>query len=268
MLKALLLAGFAAFAALPACADERPSPMQPGKTWDAIREAVVGDADIRDGSNLYKLAAPFRAEDAATVPVHITQAPGAPDARRLFLVIDENPAPVAAEFTFGPAMRPLDLEARVRVDAYSNVRAIVEAEDGALYMTGRFVRGSGGCSAPAAKDAAAALAALGQMKVRWYDADTAVQPADRRLAQVMLRHPNYSGLQRDPLSLLYIPAHFVDSMEVRQGDDLLFSMTGGISISEDPAFRFAYTDSGAGDLFVVATDTEGQVFTGAFPPTM
>lgn len=271
MLRTLLLAGFTALAALPVRADEQPSPMQPSETWNEISYNVIGDAEVRDGSGLYTLEAPFRAEDAATVPVHITQAPGAPDVRRLFLVVDENPAPVAAEFTFGPAMSPLDLEARVRVDAYSNVRAIVEAEDGALYMTGRFVRASGGCSAPAAKDAIAALEALGQMKIRWYDtaaAPAGPQLADRREAQVMLRHPNYSGMQRDQVSLLYIPARFVDTMEVRQGDELLFAMTGGISISEDPTFRFAYTDTGAGDLSVVATDTDGTVFKGTFPPTM
>ncbi len=269
MLRMLLLAGFAALAALPARADQQPSPLQPSETWDEISYNVIGDAEVRDGSGLYTLEAPFRAEDAATVPVHVIQAPGAPDVRRLLLVVDENPAPVAAEFTFGPAMSPLDLEARVRVDAYSNVRAIVEAADGALYMTGRFVRASGGCSAPAAKDAVAALEALGQMKIRWYDGDTdAAVGAGRREAQVMLRHPNYSGMQRDQVSLLYIPARFVDTMEVRQGDELLFSMTGGISISEDPTFRFAYTDTGAGDLSVVATDTDGAVFKGMFPPTM
>ena len=267
MLRMLLLAGFAVLAALPARADQQPSPLQPSETWDEISYNVIGDAEVRDGSGLYTLEAPFRAEDAATVPVHIIQAAGAPDARRLFLVVDENPAPVAAEFTFGPAMSPLDLEARVRVDAYSNVRAIVEAADGALYMTGRFVRASGGCSAPAAKDAVAALEALGQMKIRWYDTDAALPP-DRRMAQVMLRHPNNSGMQRNQVSLLYIPARFVDTMEVRQGDELLFSMTGGISISEDPTFRFAYTDTGAGDLSVVATDTDGAVFKGTFPPTM
>ena len=100
MLRALLLA--AVFAAppifAPALADERPSPLQPSDSWDAIRFDVVGDAEIRDGSDLYTLEAPFRAEDAATVPVRIVQAPDAPDPRRLILVIDENPSPLAAEF--------------------------------------------------------------------------------------------------------------------------------------------------------------------------
>jgi sulfur-oxidizing protein SoxY len=102
------------------------------------------------------------------------------------------------------------------------------------------------------------------MRMRWYDDGGA--SGGRSEAQVMLRHPNYSGLQRDPISLLYIPAHFVDSLEVRQGGELLFSVTGGISISEDPAFRFRYADNGAGVFTVSATDSKGTGFEGAFSP--
>jgi sulfur-oxidizing protein SoxY len=198
------------------------------------------------------------------VPIRFVQAEGAPDVRRLTLLIDENPAPVAAEFTFGPAMQPVDLETRVRVDAYSNVRAIVEAEDGRTYMTGRYVRASGGCSAPASKDAAAALAALGQMRARWFE-DAPLQAAygaRRRSCSGIRTTPD---LQRDQVTHLFVPAHFVDTLDVRQRDEVLFTMTGGISISEDPTFRFRYTDSGAGALSVRASDTEGAVFEQTFP---
>jgi sulfur-oxidizing protein SoxY len=258
LLRTALL--FVALAA-PALAEEA-GPLRPSATWDEIRGDIV-DGEVRDGDALYGIEAPFRAEDAATVPVRITQAAGAPDVRRLILVVDENPAPVAAEFSFGDAMAPLDLELRVRVDAYSNVRAIIEGADGARHMAGRFVRASGGCSAPAAKDAAAALAELGRMKVRWLDD----APDGRRRAQVMLRHPNYSGLQRDQVTQLFVPANFVHELEVRQGGELLFRVEGGISISEDPAFRFAYTGSDA-PLEVRARDTDGREFQGTFPAGM
>jgi sulfur-oxidizing protein SoxY len=266
--KTLIAALAVALAMAPAAADERPAgPLEPSQSWETLRPNVVGDAAIEDAGELYALAAPFRAHDAATVPIRFTQAEGAPDVARLTIVIDENPAPVAATFEFGPAMQPIDLELRVRVDAYTNVRAIVETTDGARYMTGGFVRAAGGCSAPAAKDAAEAMAALGEMRLRWFDAEAPAQSGIRREAQVMLRHPNYSGLQRDQLTQLFIPPHFVDSLEVRQGEELLFSMTGGISISEDPAFRFAYTETGAG-LTVTATDTKGARFEQDFPVGM
>jgi sulfur-oxidizing protein SoxY len=260
-----LVATAALLAATPLAAEEAAAPMQPSPIWEELKGDVVGEVAIRDGAGLYALEAPFRAHDAATVPVRFSQAPGAPDVARMTLVVDANPAPVAAEFAFGPAMQPVDIETRVRVDAYTNVRAIVETVEGELYMAGGFVRAAGGCSAPAAKDAEAALAALGQMKARWFDAEA--EASGRREAQVMLRHPNYSGLQRDQLTHLYIPAHFVDSLQVRQGDEILFTMSGGISISEDPTFRFGYADHG-GALAVRATDTEGAVFEGRFPVGM
>lgn len=254
---ALVFAGLLACG--PVLSDDRPSPMQPSESWDAIRGDVAAPGDIRDGSGLYTLQAPMRADDAAAVPVHITAAPGAPDIRKLTLVVDQNPAPVAGTFEFGTAMQPLDLEVRLRVDAYSNVRAIVEAADGAQYMVGRFVRASGGCSAPAATDAAAAKTSLGQMKVRWFDPE----PDGRREAQVMLRHPNNSGMQRDQVTLLFIPADFVDQLSVTQGDELLFRVSGGISISENPTFRFRYLPSGA-PISIRATDTDGGVYQGSF----
>jgi sulfur-oxidizing protein SoxY len=262
-IAAALVAGLAT--AAPA-EEKAAAPLQPSERWEVMRADVVGDAEIRDGSALYVFEAPFRAYDAAMVPLHVVQAPGAPDVARLTVVIDENPAPVAAEFDVGPGMQPLDLELRVRVDAYSNVRAIVETVDGETYMTGGFVRASGGCSAPALKDQAAAMAALGEMKLRLLEAAPA-QSGVRRTAQVMLRHPNYSGLQMDQVTQLYIPAKFVDHLEMRQGDETLFTVSGGISISEDPTFRFGYTETGAG-MSVHATDTDGAVFEQTFPAGM
>ena len=50
----------------------------------------------------------------------------------------------------------------------------------------------------------------------------------------MLRHPNNSGLQMDQVTRLYTPARYVDHFAVYQGDDLIFSVEGGISISQDP----------------------------------
>jgi sulfur-oxidizing protein SoxY len=81
----------------------------------------------------------------------------------------------------------------------------------------------------------------------------------------MIRHPNNSGLQRHQVSLLYIPANYVDELHVWQGDALLFSMEAGISISEDPNFRFTYLSNGAATFKVEAKDTEGNAFRGEWP---
>ncbi len=240
------------------------NPLTDSPTWDAIRVDIAGEAVLQDGGTLLSMDAPYRAEDAATVPVVLEQTDTAQEITGLTLVVDENPAPVAGTFRFGEAMHPLKLELRVRVNQYSNLRAIAETPGGS-FMTGRFVKASGGCSAPAGKDPAAALADMGAMRLKLFGAEQPLQSGQRREAQVMIRHPNYSGLQRDQITQLFIPAHFIHELEIRQGDELLFSMEGGISISENPVFRFDYTDNGAPVLHVHAVDTDGNVFDQTLP---
>ncbi|AUH33281.1 quinoprotein dehydrogenase-associated SoxYZ-like carrier [Paracoccus tegillarcae] len=253
-MKAWLIAGL--LLATPVLAQE--NPMQPSATWDDLRESVVGlteeppvDAAILD------LDAPIRAHDAAIVPIRLTQPADAPDLTDLILVIDENPAPVAAEYNFGSALMPLDFEVRVRVNAYSDVRAIGTGPDGAQVMAGRFVKASGGCSAPAGKDMTTVMDTMGQM--RWKSA----QEDGRTIGTLMIRHPNFSGLQRDQVTLLNIPPHFIDTLEVRQGEEMLFTMSAGISISEDPVFRFGYTPNGQ-PVTVHIEDTDGNSWDQSF----
>ena len=273
MKNMLIGAAMAALMSTGAIAGEAvKNPLVNGETWTDLKYDVVEDMPLIQSDDLFTLDAPFRAFDAATVPVHITQSEGS-KARieKLILVVDENPSPVVAEFTFGENMGALDFETRVRVNSYSNVRAIGITEGGDAYMTGRYVKASGGCSAPASKDAAAALASLGKMKIRQFDdldqpaQSSADQTGQRRVAQIMIKHPNYSGLSRDQITHLFVLARFIDVLEVYQGDDLLFKMEAGISISEDPSFRFTYTDNGSDTLRIYAEDTEGEVFEQTFP---
>jgi len=239
------------------------NPSQDCPTWDELKEQVLNGALPVSDDALFALNAPFRADDPAFVPLHLTQGAGSAPIEALTLIIDENPAPVAAEFAFGRAMHPLDMELRVRVNAYSNVRAIATTASSSL-MAGRFVKATGGCAAPAARDAAAMAAQAGQMRFQVL-ASEVVAGQLRREVKLMIRHPNATGFQRDQVSLLNIPAHFIDVLEVRQGEDLLFRLQAGISISEDPVFQFRFADNGAQTIHVHAEDTDGNVFDNSFP---
>ncbi|MDO5632976.1 MAG: quinoprotein dehydrogenase-associated SoxYZ-like carrier [Paracoccus sp. (in: a-proteobacteria)] len=250
-----LLIAAAVLLAAPALAQD--NPLRASATWDDIRESVVGlAAEPPINPAVIDLDAPFRAHEAAIVPVRLTQPSDAPPITALALIVDENPAPVAAEYTFGPALMPLDFEVRLRVDSYSDVRAIADTPDGPV-MAGRFVRASGGCSAPAGKDMAAVRATMGQMRWR------STPDGDRAIGTLMIRHPNFSGLQRDQVTLLTIPAHFIQTLEVKQGDAPLFTMEAGISVSEDPVFRFAYRPDGQ-PIHVHVADTNGNVWEETF----
>jgi sulfur-oxidizing protein SoxY len=247
----------AALATAPALAGEA--------AWDDIRRMAFGDRAVADEAAFVTIAAPDRAHDAAFVPVEIrVEPPLGRIATKLTLLVDENPAPVAAEFAFGPAAgREIYLGTRLRVDAYSHVRAVVELDDGTLHQAARLVKASGGCAAPASKDAVAAAEGLGKLRFRVFEGGT----PGRGEAQLMVKHPNHSGFAVDQVTLLTVPPHFVDEIEVREGDALVFRMTGGISLSENPAIRFSFAPTGAATFEVRAGDTKGGVFAETFAAT-
>jgi sulfur-oxidizing protein SoxY len=184
------------------------------------------------------------------------------------LVIDENPSPVAATFNVGPGVAMIST--RVRVNSNTKVHAVAELSDAKLYEVDTYVKASGGCSAPMANNAEDAAARLGQMRFRQFIKTTAAPASAPREAQIMIHHPNNSGLQRDQVSLLYIPLFIVRQLRVWQGDQLVLEMDGGISISENPNIRFSYLPNSASMFRAEAVDTEGHVFWGEWPvePTM
>jgi len=249
---------------------------QSEETWKAIKPDIFGDKTILDGDSFLTMDAPMRAEDAAVVPLTIRalkpQA-GETTIKAITLVIDENPAPVAATVRFGPAAATASFSTRLRVNAYSYIRAIAEMNDGSLRMIKRFVKASGGCSAPALKDEDKSVSDIGQLRLRQFvqgDAeakDYALAPNDSGAmeAQIMIRHPNYSGLQMDQVTMLYIPARFIQEIVLKRGDDVVLTMEGGISLSENPSFRFAFRRDGNGDLASRAEDTQKNVFEKSWP---
>ncbi len=227
--------------------------------WNGFRKDVFGERAIQENSPLVRLTAPARAEDAALVPVEMQVALPAGDARsiaRITLIVDENPAPVAATFRLGADRREAHISTRLRVNAYSFVRAVAETSDGELHMNARYVKAAGGCSAPALKDQDESMAKIGELRLRARAADG---PSGLARAQLMIRHPNYSGLQMNQLTRHYIPAKFVDRIALSQGGEPVFEMEGGISLSEDPVIGFDYKPNGA-PLRVSVKDTDGRVF--------
>ena len=257
----------AALAAALGCSVAQPAPAaEPTDPWPELARDIFNGRELADGAGVIAIDMPARAEDAAIVPVTLraTLPPG--DGRSvkvITLVIDQNPAPVAATFRVGAGVNMIST--RVRVDSYTNVHAVAELSDGKLYVSTTYVKASGGCSAPTMKNLGQANAGLGEMRFRQFVKSGEGQASRPREAQIMVRHPNNSGLQRDQLTLLYIPAFFIKELRVRQGDELLLAMEGGISISQDPNIRFGYLPNGAATFRVEAVDTSGHVFKGEWP---
>jgi sulfur-oxidizing protein SoxY len=258
----------AALAALLVCGGRLAAVAAgPQDPWPDLVRDVFDGRSLADGTGLIAIEMPYRAEDAAIVPVtlRLTLPPGdRRSVRRVTLVIDQNPAPVAATFALGQA-KVSTISTRVRVDSYTNVHAVAELSDGSLHVSQTFVKASGGCSAPAAKNADEAKVSLGQMRLRQFaNADSAAASGPRE-AQIMIRHPNNSGLQMDQLTRHYTPAFFVRELNLWQGDELVLKMESGISLSEDPNVRVSYMPNGAATLRAEAVDTDGNRFKGEWP---
>jgi sulfur-oxidizing protein SoxY len=228
--------------------------------WHDLSVALFGNRVPLDGSGFLTLQAPARADDAALVPVTITTSRSG-DVKSLYLVIDDNPAPMAAHFIFGPAADPSEIRLRVRVNQYTNVHAIAEGRDGRLYQVSQFVKAAGGCSAPAGASEADALRGIGQMKLRTLSAYMAGKPMQ---VQLLMRHPNFNGMQMNQVTRLYTMARFIDRVDVRYGGVPVFHLDSDISMSTDPAITFAVTPAAKGELSVTAHDTANSVFSKDF----
>jgi sulfur-oxidizing protein SoxY len=238
-----------------------------GKTesWDNIKQQLFADKQIADGTGVIKLDAPPRVTDAAFIPITIAAAKPQTSEKfikNIYLVIDENPSPVAAVFHMTPENGIANISTRVRIDKYTHVRAIAETNDGNLYMATAFLKAAGGCSAPGLSDSEEARARLGKMKMNFVKGATGDQPGE---AQILVSHPNFTGFQFDQVARREIPAEFVQSVEVSYGDSKVLSIDSGISISENPSFFFYYKDRGPGAMKAVIKDSEGRVFEKSWP---
>ena len=265
----LLALGGAAFEA-PAAINNGENP-EASPVWLKVRASLFQNRPIAAATDdVISLETPVRADDAAIVPIAIrTRMQQTPQRYidKVYLVIDNNPSPISAVFQLTPLSGRADIETRVRIDEYTHVRAIAETNDGKLHMTTRFLKAAGGCSAPPGKDAQAALATLGRMRLR-VEPDPAAASGKAGanapvLAQLMISHPNNSGLAMDQTTRLFTPAHFVRQVRVTYGGEPVLSADVDFSISENPNFRFYFIPRGEGELKAEVVDSNDLKFEAA-----
>ena len=229
--------------------------------WKELQPILFADKTILDGSEVLTLHAPDRAVEAALVPISVSakfpQSPGR-YVKSIALVIDENPAPLAATFHFTPESGRADIETRVRVNDYGFVHAVAETNDGKFYAVKTYVKAAGGCSAPMSKDAAAAALRIGQMKFQQLGA---FQPGAPNRGQLMISHPNHTGMQMDQLTRLYVPPHYIQTINVTIDGKAVLTVDADISLSEDPHIRFTYVPGAHSAMTVTVKDSQDKTFT-------
>lgn len=225
--------------------------------WNnALKNQYFSGKTIAESNNIIELDAPIRAEDPALVPLKInTKIKQTNDSyiKKILVLVDKNPFPFVGEFEFTPDSGKADLAMRIRVNTYSYIRAIAEMNDGKLYMSKKFVKASGGCSAPVGTDLDAAMKRLGKMKFRL---DEGVKTKEPTLVQLLISHPNLSGMQMDQVTRFIKKSHFVEQMKVSFNDKPILTAKTDIAISSDPNFRFFFIPKEAGTLKAEITDTQ------------
>lgn len=245
--------------------DSLPEP----STWNnKVKQLLYDDTvKFKDGSNLMNLETPYRALDAAMVPITINFKENQTKenfVKFLTIIVDENPSPIVGKFEFSPKVGNASFSTRIRVDKYTYVRVIAEKSNGNKFMISNFVKAAGGCSAPSLSDMDAVMARLGKMKMKFIQTSKSSKLVNK--AKFLISHPNYSGLQFNQLTRSEIPAHFINFVRIEQDGEMIIEASPDISLSENPSFTFNYMNSG-GPIKVFVEDSEGQKFNGEFSST-
>ncbi len=250
----LSAAVLAALGTMPASAEFGDSVQQRQQRWSDLEKAVFNTRTVTHDEKAIQLDAPGRPDDASLVPVTITVA-DPQNTKAIYLIIDDNPSPLAAHFTFGPAGYPKEIKMRVRVNAYTDLHAVAETKDGKLLETSLFVKASGGCSAPAGMTDEEAMRGMGEMKVKLDAGEmTANKPTE---ATLLIRHPNFNGMQMNQVTRFYTPARYIETIGVAFDGKSVFNLESDISLSANPVIHFAFLpDTAKGQVTVQVDDSK------------
>jgi sulfur-oxidizing protein SoxY len=208
------------------------------------------DAEIIE-ADFIKIDGPKRAASGAQVPINIklTKADGV-DLEKIYLIIDANPTQHAATYHLTDKTQNLDLFTRIRMETDSFVRVVGQDKDGKLYMHKVAIRASGGCSGYMDVHDPALTKDLGKILVK----------AKEDFITTRIKHPNFTGLQKDQDSGGYIPEWIVKQIRYDFNGKKILAVENDISISQDPYLKFKFVTEDKGTITVSATDTKGQTF--------
>ena len=241
------------------------SATAPSDRWEALKTQLFAERSILPGDEVIEFDAPGRAFDSARVPVTIRALGKQTEQefiRKLYLIVDKNPVPVAGTFTFEPNNGWDTIDTELRVNEYTDVRIVAEMNNGKLFMTSSFVKAAGGCSAPPSSYSRSDVTSLGSIKG---GVDKFLNPKVPAVARIRLVHPNASGMQFDQSTRTYIPAHYIHTMVAEYNGKKLFTLETNFSLSQDPVLGFNFKPTEDGTLMIYAMDSKNQRFEKSWP---
>src|SRR5262245_18120755 len=126
----------------------------PDELVDATLKRLFGNHPILSGDGKVKLELPQIAEDGGNVVISVDAnfpISGANRVSNIYIISDKNRRPMLAKFSFTPDSGRASIATSIRLATTTDVRAIVEMNDGTLYFVSRHVRVTiSGCDLPPA----------------------------------------------------------------------------------------------------------------------
>jgi len=233
---------------------------EPNARWDSLKSQLFDKRDIIVDAGIIQIDAPARAFDAARVPITLrTLKPQTESSyiAKLYLVVDQNPVPVAATFNFEPNKGWNTINTELRVNEYSEIRVLAELNTGEVHMAHSFIKAVGGCSAPPSSYERSDKNSLGRFDG---GVDRFINPKQPAAARFRLSHPNASGMQFDQFTRTYIPPHYIHTIKATFNGKALFTVDTNFSLSQDPVLGFNFKPESDGELSIEAIDSKSQTY--------
>ena len=179
--------------------------------WPYVKERLFGTRAVVELADNHELtiSGPVRASSGAQVPITITV-----DTDRfvaLHLIIDGNPTQHAATFKLTKRTQTTEISTRIRMETDSYVRIVGETIQGQLFAHKTGIRASGGCSGYMDVHDPELTLDLGKILYKSKDGYQTTR----------IKHPMFTGLQRDLDSGGYIPEWIIKTITWVDDNDMI-----------------------------------------------
>jgi sulfur-oxidizing protein SoxY len=82
----------------------------------------------------------------------------------------------------------------------------------------------------------------------------------KRSVRLIVSHPNNTGMQRDQLTTMFIPEHYVKNVKVSFNKELILEAETNFTLSENPNFTFTFDPEESGILRADLLDNLDNIF--------
>jgi len=124
----------------------------PDELVEATLKRLFGNRTFQRGDDKIKLELPLIAEDGGNVAITVDSTlpvSGAAQVSHIYIISDKNRRPMLAKFSFTPDSGRTFVSTAIRLATTTDVRAVVEMNDGTLYSVSKHVRVTiSGCDMP------------------------------------------------------------------------------------------------------------------------